>query len=85
MGMLNVIMFNPRIVRKSGAFDTEEGFKVFSTEFGNVGIVICFDRHLPESIRTCALKGADLVLIPAANCKDEPMEMFEWECFTESR
>lgn len=25
MGMVNVIMFNPRIVKKAGAFDTEEG------------------------------------------------------------
>ena len=55
------------------------GFKVFDTSFGKIGIVICYDRHLPESIRTCALKGAQLVLIPTANTKAEPMEMFEWE------
>ena len=58
---------------------SDDGFKVFHTPFGNVGIVICFDRHLPESIRTCALKGADLVIVPTANTKAEPMEMFEWE------
>lgn len=58
---------------------SEEGFLVFGTPWGRVGIVICFDRHLPESIRTCALKGADLVIIPTANTKAEPMELFEWE------
>ncbi len=58
---------------------SDDGFKVFRTQFGNVGIVICFDRHLPESIRTCALKGANLVIVPTANTKAEPMEMFEWE------
>lgn len=58
---------------------SESGFKVFDTPFGKVGIVICYDRHLPESIRTCVLKGADLILIPTANTKAEPMEMFEWE------
>lgn len=52
---------------------------MFQTPFGNIGIVICFDRHLPESIRTCMLKGADLVIVPTANTKAEPMEMFEWE------
>ena len=57
----------------------EDGFKVFPTPFGNVGIVICFDRHMPESIRTCALKGADLIIVPTANTKAEPMEVFEWE------
>lgn len=58
---------------------SDTGFKVFDTPFGKIGIVICYDRHLPESIRTCTLKGADLIIIPTANTKAEPMEMFEWE------
>lgn len=58
---------------------SNDGFKVFETEFGKIGIVVCFDRHYPESIRTEALKGADLVLIPTVNTKAEPSEMFEWE------
>ena len=44
-----------------------------------MGIVICFDRHLPESIRTCTMMGAELIIIPTANTEAEPMEMFEWE------
>ena len=58
---------------------SEEGFIVYDTSIGKVGIVICFDRHYPESIRTCAVKGADLVVIPTANTKSEPMELFYWE------
>ena len=58
---------------------SEDGFQTFDTPYGRVGIVICFDRHIPESIRTCALKGADLVIIPTANTEEEPMELFEWE------
>ena len=58
---------------------SDDGFKVFDTPFGKVGIVICFDRHLPESIRICTLKGAQLVIIPTANTKSEPLEIFEWE------
>ena len=58
---------------------SDDGFKVFDTPFGRVGIVICYDRHLPESIRTCTLMGAQLIIIPTANTKAEPMEMFEWE------
>lgn len=58
---------------------SDEGFKVFETEYGRIGMVICFDRHYPESIRTEALMGADLILIPTANTKDEPSDMFEWE------
>lgn len=63
---------------------SEEGFKVFDTSFGKVGIVICFDRHLPESIRTCTLMGADLIIIPTANTTTENLEMFEWELRVQS-
>lgn len=58
---------------------SKDGFHVYDTPFGKIGIVICYDRHLPESIRTCSLLGAQLIIIPTANLKSEPMEMFEWE------
>ena len=58
---------------------SEEGFRVFDTSIGKIGIVVCFDRHYPESIRTEALKGAELILVPTANTKDEPSELFQWE------
>lgn len=57
----------------------DDGFKVFDTIYGRIGIVVCFDRHYPESIRAEALMGADLILIPTVNTKAEPSEMFEWE------
>lgn len=56
-----------------------DGFKVYNTSAGSIGVVICFDRHFPESIRTCTLMGAQLIVIPAANTRDEPMTAFEWE------
>jgi len=58
---------------------SDTGFQIFETEFGKIGIVVCFDRHYPESIRTEALMGADLILIPTVNTKSEPSQMFEWE------
>jgi predicted amidohydrolase len=38
---------------------------VFDTRYGRVGILICFDRQLPETVRTLADKGARLILIPS--------------------
>lgn len=58
---------------------SDTGFQVFDTSLGRIGIVVCFDRHYPESIRTEALMGADLILVPTANTKQEPMELFEME------
>lgn len=57
----------------------EEGFHVFSTKLGKIGVVVCFDRHYPESIRTEALLGAELILVPTANTTAEPSELFQWE------
>ena len=58
---------------------SKDGFKVFGTPYGKVGIVICFDRHFPESVRSCAAMGADLVIIPTVNLTEEPMELFTQE------
>lgn len=58
---------------------SDTGFQVFDTAYGRIGIVVCFDRHYPESIRTEALMGADLILIPTVNTTAEPLELFAWE------
>jgi len=41
---------------------------VFETDFGRLGIAICYDSEFPLLIRAQALAGADIVLIPA--CTD---------------
>jgi predicted amidohydrolase len=58
---------------------SDTGFKVYDTPLGRIGIVVCFDRHYPESIRTCVVRGASLILIPTANTIDEPRDLFECE------
>jgi predicted amidohydrolase len=61
---------------------SDTGFHVYSTPFGNVGVVVCFDRHYPESTRTCTLRGAQLIIVPTANTKAEPLDLFECEMRT---
>jgi len=43
----------------------DTGFKVWKTPVGNIGVMICFDWFFPESARTLALKGADIIAHPA--------------------
>ena len=40
-------------------------YPVFKTPFGTVGIIICYDRQLPEPARIIALKGAQILFVPA--------------------
>lgn len=44
---------------------------VFKADFGNFGIVICADRRWPETIRTLALGGAEVVFNPTYGQHDE--------------
>jgi predicted amidohydrolase len=43
----------------------DTGFRVWDTKTGRVGIMICFDWLFPESMRTLALMGADIVAHPS--------------------
>ncbi|MDX1982232.1 MAG: carbon-nitrogen hydrolase family protein [Bryobacteraceae bacterium] len=40
-------------------------FPVFDTPFGRWGTLICFDRQLPETARILAVKGAQMIFVPA--------------------
>lgn len=40
-------------------------YPVFDTPFGKVGMMICYDRQLPEPARILALKGARILLAPS--------------------
>lgn len=55
------------------------GFDVYDTAAGRVGVVICYDRHFPESYRACALKGAEIIATPTCNLAGEPLDLFAWE------
>ncbi|KPK30333.1 MAG: acyltransferase [Nitrospira bacterium SG8_35_1] len=43
----------------------DSGFRVWDTEIGRLGIMICFDWFFPESIRALALLGAEVVVHPS--------------------
>ncbi|WP_283134939.1 nitrilase-related carbon-nitrogen hydrolase [Rhizohabitans arisaemae] len=43
----------------------EAGFPVFDTPLGRIGIAICYDAWFPESFRSAALQGADLIVLPS--------------------
>lgn len=42
------------------------GFKVWNTAYGKIGVGICWDQWFPETARTLALMGAELIFYPTA-------------------
>lgn len=42
-----------------------EPHDVFETEFGPVGLLVCWDLAFPEAMRGLVAKGAKLVIVPA--------------------
>ena len=43
----------------------DTGFNVWDTDIGRIGIMVCFDWLFPESMRSLALSGAQLVAHPS--------------------
>ncbi|HLI91984.1 MAG TPA: carbon-nitrogen hydrolase [Puia sp.] len=42
------------------------GYKVFSTKYGKIGVLICWDQWYPEAARITALMGAEILFYPTA-------------------
>lgn len=59
--------------RKLHLFDAEKevftpgsSLEVVNTDYGRIGICVCYDLRFVETLRLLSLKGADIVLAPAA-------------------
>jgi predicted amidohydrolase len=52
--------------RESSIFAAGEEVVTAETEFGRVGLSICYDVRFPELYRALAVRGATIVFVPAA-------------------
>ena len=66
------------------------GFQTFSTRFGKVGVLICWDQWFPEAARLTALTGAQFLFYPTAigfqesDRDDVPRQISAWETIQKS-
>lgn len=75
--------------RKVHPFDTEKlwcragwEYPIIETDFGKIGIQICWDTAFPEVSRIYALKGADLLVV--STNWEKPYEV-DWDLMTRAR
>ena len=69
--------------KESDTFSAGKDVTVFDTEFGKMGLCICFDMRFPELARLHAMEGAQVIFVPAAfNMTTGPLH---WELMFRSR
>jgi N-carbamoylputrescine amidase len=44
----------------------DTGFRAWSTRYGRIGVLICWDQWYPEAARLTALQGAEILFYPTA-------------------
>jgi predicted amidohydrolase len=53
-------------LREDASYGAGDSFSAFDTPVGRLGMMICYDKAFPESARTLALDGADVVMCLSA-------------------
>lgn len=57
---------DPRYYEKFYFTPGDLGFPTFSTRFGRLGILVCWDQWFPEAARLTAISGAEVLVYPTA-------------------
>lgn len=56
--------------REKLVYEPGRELPVFETPLGTLGLLVCYDAWFPEALRTLAMRGADVVCVPA-NAPDD--------------
>ncbi len=65
-GLAGIYDKNHLFGREKEYFCYGEAYPVFDTEYGKIGIMLCYDANFPEPARILTLLGAQIILCPAA-------------------
>lgn len=60
-------------------------YPVFETEYGRIGLLVCSEVYMPELSRILALKGAEIVFLPAGGLIDDLGLLEGWQTLIRAR
>lgn len=66
MHLFDVELSSGLSFKESATLGAGQEVTVVDTNFGKIGIAICYDMRFPELMRLMALAGAELIIIPGA-------------------
>ena len=66
MHLFDINVKNGQCFKESDTLTPGDQVIVFDTEFGKMGICVCYDFRFPELPRLMAQRGAKIILVPAA-------------------
>lgn len=64
--LFDINVKNGQYFKESDTLTSGDHATVFDTEFGKMGVMICYDIRFPEFARTMVLDGARMIFVPAA-------------------
>ncbi|MDD2484274.1 MAG: carbon-nitrogen hydrolase family protein [Eubacteriales bacterium] len=64
--MFDIALAGGISMKESDILTAGETMTLVDTEFGKIGVAICYDVRFPELIRNMTLAGAKLIVLPAA-------------------
>ncbi|MEW5979756.1 MAG: carbon-nitrogen hydrolase family protein [Acidobacteriota bacterium] len=67
----------------SGGITPSDEYPVFKTDFGVIGLQICYDNFFPEVARSLALNGAEIIFTPIYG--DPRQENYAWDIVARAR
>lgn len=83
MHLFDIDVKGGQYFRESETLAPGDTVTVFDTEFGKMGLCVCFDARFPELFRLMVLRGAKMIFVPAAfNMTTGPMH---WDLMFRSR
>ena len=70
-GRIALIYDKLHLAEEDLKFSPGQSLNAFDTDFGRCGVMICADRRWPETARTLALKGCQIVFNPTFGFRDD--------------